>query len=78
MAFEAAHNVTTKLINLKVYLVMNNFLHNAERVPASRFRREINKWLRTIEDTPVLITLNGQDKAYFVGPNYWNSIQWTM
>lgn len=37
------------------------------RVPLSRFRRELRKWLRVCQDVDVIITKNGVDHLVAVG-----------
>lgn len=44
------------------------------RVPISRFRREMRKWMRIAQTEDIMITVNGVDTSVIVGVERYNEM----
>ena len=50
---------------------------NKIRVPQSRFRRELNKWLRYLENNPldtIYVTRNKKDIGVMISPEQFHTL----
>lgn len=45
-----------------------------KRVPISRFRRELRKWMRIAQYEDIMVTVNGVDTSVIVGVERYNEM----